>query len=83
MTKIDWSKVITKEQAIEEANAVKRDAFTSERNKRLADTDWVILRNLETNEPVPESWLTYRQALRDLPSVVKDYDNIDWPVKPE
>lgn len=81
--KIDWSKVVTKEQRDAEAVAAKLNAFALERSSRLAATDWVILRNLETNEPIPEAWLAYRQALRDLPETVTDYDNVEWPVKPE
>lgn len=53
-----------------------------ERDKKLSDTDWIILRNLETNEPVPKEWLDYRQALRDFPENVKDLENVIWPEKP-
>lgn len=79
----DSSIIVTKQ---DQKNAEKEEAkglFIIERNQRLADTDWVVLRNLETNEPVPEAWLTYRQALRDLPNVTSDYSNVEWPVRPE
>lgn len=52
-----------------------------ERNFRLAETDWVIIKYLEAGQAVPEAWETYRQALRDLPTIV-DFNGIDWPVKP-
>ena len=58
------------------------------RNQLLAETDWtqigdVVLAN-------KEEWKTYRQALRDLPSVSVDaaYDvagnliNVEYPTKP-
>ena len=52
-----------------------------ERNFRLAETDWVIIKYLEAGQAVPEVWATYRQALRDLPTIV-DFNGLDWPVKP-
>jgi hypothetical protein len=52
-----------------------------ERNFRLAETDWVIIKFLEAGQAVPEEWTTYRQALRDLPTIV-DFNGLDWPVKP-
>jgi hypothetical protein len=52
-----------------------------ERNFRLAETDWVIIKYLEAGQAIPEAWATYRQALRDLPTIV-DFNGLDWPVKP-
>ena len=53
-----------------------------ERNKRLAECDWVTLKAYSTNTPVPEEWKVYMQALRDLPSVTEDPANPVWPVQP-
>lgn len=52
-----------------------------ERNFRLAETDWVIIKSLEAGQAVPAEWTIYRQALRDLPTIV-DFNGLDWPVKP-
>lgn len=52
-----------------------------ERNFRLAETDWVIVKHLELGQAIPQEWASYRQALRDLPTRL-DFDGIDWPVKP-
>ncbi|NBW19414.1 MAG: hypothetical protein EBR82_66715 [Caulobacteraceae bacterium] len=52
-----------------------------ERNFRLAETDWVIIKFLEAGQAVPAEWTAYRQALRDLPTIV-DFNGLDWPVKP-
>lgn len=52
-----------------------------ERNFRLAETDWIIIKYLEAGQAVPEAWATYRQALRDLPQNAQ-FDGDDWPVKP-
>ena len=52
-----------------------------ERNFRLAETDWIIVKHLEAGQVVPVEWATYRQALRDLPENT-NFNGIDWPVKP-
>lgn len=54
------------------------------RDGLLAETDWVVTKALEAEEAVPEGWVTYRQALRDItahenfPDLAED----DWPTKP-
>ena len=53
-----------------------------ERNRRLAEVDWVTLKAYSTGTPVSEEWVTYMQALRDLPSVTEDPANPVWPVQP-
>lgn len=54
-----------------------------ERNRRLAEVDWVTLKAYSTGTPVSEEWVTYMQTLRDLPSVTEDPANPVWPVPPE
>jgi Phage tail assembly chaperone protein len=51
----------------------------SERNKRLAETDWMALSD---NVMSPE-WVTYRQALRDVTNQKGFPYNIVWPVMPK
>jgi hypothetical protein len=53
-----------------------------ERNRRLAECDWVVIRATSTDTPVPEEWKVYMQALRDLPSVTEDPANPVWPPVP-
>ena len=53
-----------------------------ERNRRLAEVDWVTLKAYSTGTPVSEEWVTYMQTLRDLPSVTEDPANPIWPVQP-
>ena len=55
----------------------------TERNKRLVECDWVVIRATSTDTPVPEEWKTYMQALRDLPSTTEDPANPVWPVRPD
>tara|TARA_B100000405_G_scaffold227337_1_gene162173 strand:+ start:2941 stop:3333 length:393 start_codon:yes stop_codon:yes gene_type:complete len=54
-----------------------------ERNKRLAECDWVTLKAYSTDTSVPDEWKTYMQALRDLPATTEDPFNPVWPVVPE
>ena len=62
-------------------------ALRAERDRRLAETDWVVARAYERGEPVPEAWAAYRQALRDLPARLTDEQvlagNISWPKLPK
>ena len=53
-----------------------------ERNRRLAEVDWVAIRAYTTGTPVSEEWVTYMQTLRDLPSVTEDPANPVWPTAP-
>ena len=64
-----------------------------ERNKRLAECDWVVTKYAEYGYNIPKEWRAYRQALRDLPSItytleVDEYgnlkmDSVAWPTPPE
>jgi hypothetical protein len=76
------------EYKIEEAMRLLR----IERNDRLMKSDWVILRAFCKNEVVPNEWLIYMQALRDLPDDSEprlnldgklDMSSVHWPVMPE
>ena len=61
-------------------------AFRFERNRRLAESDWVVARAYERGEPIPDVWIIYRQALRDLPDLLSDEQilsgAIPWPEQP-
>jgi hypothetical protein len=55
----------------------------AERNKRLSESDWVVAKAAEVQNPAPPEWVAYRQQLRDVTSQVGFPFNIVWPVKPE
>lgn len=62
-------------------------AAKSVRDKRdglLAETDWMVIKAQETGNPMDQSWVSYRQALRDITNHVNFpyLDEEDWPVKP-
>ena len=64
-----------------------------ERNKRLAECDWVVTKYAEYGYNIPKEWRNYRQALRDLPSIsyrpeldefgYLKMDSVAWPTPPE
>ena len=54
-----------------------------ERDRRLQVVDWVAVKAFTTSTPVPEAWVTYMQALRDLPATTEDPKNPVWPTVPE
>lgn len=54
----------------------------AERNRRIAETDWEIVRHKELGTNVPTALKTYRQELRDLPANTTDPANPVWPTKP-
>ena len=59
----------------------KLNALRTERNKKLAETDWTQSRDVTlTNDA---DWATYRQALRDITDTYSDLDSVVWPTKPE
>ena len=61
-----------------------------ERNKKLFDTDYRIVADFPyPSEEVKQAWVTYRQALRDLPATATpqldengNLINVTWPSPP-
>ena len=62
-----------------------------ERNRRLAETDWTQLKDVNSDIIRERNWKNYRQALRDLPSKSTpklnsfgglDMSSVNWPDKP-
>lgn len=56
--------------------------FRQERNRRLAEVDWIFSEDYAISDESYQQWLAYRKALRDLPSVTEDPLNPVWPEKP-
>ena len=52
------------------------------RNRRLAEVDWVFSTDYQIHDDSYQQWLTYRKALRDLPSLTEDPENPVWPEQP-
>ena len=56
-----------------------------ERNLRLQETDWIVIKEREEGGSVSNfaDWKTYRQALRDITDSATSLDDVTWPEKPE
>ena len=54
----------------------------AERDRLLAETDWVVTKAYETQTEVPQAWSAYRQQLRDLPMQPNFPHDTVWPAKP-
>ena len=61
----------------------KIDLVRYDRNQLLTDTDWIVVKHNELGTPIPQEWLDYRQALRDITEQTGFPENIDWPQEPE
>jgi hypothetical protein len=55
-----------------------------ERNLKLAETDWVVIKEREEGGSVSNfaDWKTYRQSLRDITDSATSLDDVTWPEKP-
>ena len=53
-----------------------------ERDRRLAEVDWIFSTDYHIPNQMRDEWTRYRQALRDLPSLTEDPENPAWPEKP-
>lgn len=54
-----------------------------QRRYKLNETDWTVGSDSPLSPEKVQEWRTYRQALRDLPSVTEDPKNPTWPTPPE
>ena len=76
--KWDGSKIIKDDDALTAyQTAEKWKRIRNDRNRRLAETDYLSL----NDNTLSADMKTYRQALRDVPKQT-DPDNITWPSKP-
>jgi hypothetical protein len=74
---------VAKDQAqIDNETAQVAADVRAERDKRLAATDWRVVKHLELNENIPAVWELYRQALRDVPSQAGFPWDVTWPESP-
>ena len=98
---LEWLDKMQPKPTEEEVNAKvseleKNEPFRllrEERNKRLAECDWVVTKNAEYGYNISKEWRRYRQALRDLPSITYKpeldefgnlkMDSVAWPTPPE
>ena len=75
---VTWAQASAKKTEL--VNAEPMRLLREERDRRLAETDWMAGSDLTMSS----AWTTYRQALRDVPAQegVTGLDNVTWPTKP-
>lgn len=54
----------------------------SERNRRLAESDWTQMPDVALTQEQKQAWATYRQELRDLVNGITEVIPFEWPEKP-
>ena len=54
----------------------------TQRNSLLTQSDWRVLPFAPLTPETQQAWVTYRQALRDLPGVTSDPTSPVWPASP-
>ena len=60
----------------------KATAIRAERDAKLAESDWMVIKSIETGVALATEWATYRQALRDVTNQAGFPNEVTWPVKP-
>ena len=83
------SESVVNSKVTEINNAKPMVELRKQRDSKLSECDWVVIKALESNASVASNWKTYRQALRDLPSSANpqldsedNLTNVTWPTKP-
>jgi len=59
-------------------NAEPMRLLREERNRRIAETDWMG----NSDVTMSDAWKTYRQELRDITKSATSLDDVTWPTKP-
>ena len=65
-----------------EAADLDMNMVRGQRDGMLSAADWTQLGDAALGDHTPEEWATYRQSLRDLPSVYSRVSTVVWPNDP-
>lgn len=52
-----------------------------QRDEKLQQSDWTVIRAVDEGNPIPTDWQTYRQKLREITNQTDPF-HIIWPVAP-
>jgi len=75
---IDWTQLKTAEQLEAERLEQAAEQVRNERDRLLAETDFMALSDVT----MPQAVVDYRQALRDVPQQPGFPDDVVWPEVP-
>jgi len=65
-----------------EAHDLDMNMVRGQRDGMLSAADWTQIADAALGDHTAEEWATYRQALRDLPSVYSRVSEVVWPEDP-
>lgn len=68
---------------IDAETAAQAAQIRSQRDSKLAATDWVVVKAVETGTPVPADVAAERQQLRDITAQAGFPWAVQWPTQPE
>ena len=79
---VTWTQISEKKTELDVSEPLAE--LRKERNTKLAETDWVVIKEREEGGSVSNfaDWKTYRQALRDITDTYTSLDDVVWPEKP-
>jgi hypothetical protein len=80
---LGWTIVNKTESEIAEYQEMASVEARRLRNMYLSRTDWIVTYHTEKGTPIPQEWLDYRQALRDVTLQEGFPFDVAWPTIPE
>ena len=75
---IKWDATAVDKKQSELTTAFNLEQLRIERNRLLAETDYLAL----SDQTLSVEMTTYRQALRDITKTATSLDDVSWPEKP-
>ena len=75
---VTWDATTVSNKEKELITAFKLNELRIERNRLLAETDYLAL----SDQTLSAEMKTYRQALRDITKTATSLDDVEWPEKP-
>lgn len=75
---VSWDESAVEAKEAELLAAFKLSELREERNRLIAETDYLAL----SDATLTSAMSTYRQALRDITSSATSLDDVTWPTKP-
>jgi hypothetical protein len=78
---IDGTPTFVDSRTLEQKQSYEWGLIKAKRDQLLAESDWRVIKAVDTGVPLDTAWKVYRQALRDI-TLQADPFNIVWPEPP-
>ena len=69
-------------EAIAAVDANQANSVRTQRDEKLKECDWMVVKSIETQAVFSTEWATYRQALRDVTAQSGFPWEVQWPEQP-